>query len=92
MEWHLQLVMWVALRYTGYDRLPNTISGSTETVVDTGSITSRVSSIHDRYVDKTWNLDFSPSAYLNDSYALLHLVFSIASLILLSILFGLLSM
>ena len=77
--------MWIALRYSGFDHLVN-ISRSTksaatsraETGADNGSVSSDggtgISSTHDRYVDDDWSLDFSPSAYLNDSYALLHLV------------------
>ena len=84
--------MWIALRYTGYDQVLNISSSSksadtnsAETTADNGSVTSDsgtgITSTHDRYVDKEWKLDFSPSTYLNDSYALLHLVRSVRTLI-----------
>ena len=73
-----QLVHTISSSSSSSSSIKSASTGSAETAIDNGSIASDgctgVSSIHDRYVDTAWKLDFSPSAYLNDSYALLHLV------------------
>ena len=83
----MQLVMWIALRHTGYD--PSTGSNSfhnnTSTVTENNSVTDNstdntntacIRRRHDRYVDNAWGLDLTPRMYLNNSFALLSLVSS----------------